>query len=889
MTVLTELLAFSMDREPWQQDMIRRLYTQAALTAADVDDAYKMLKAQHGLIPAGGAAGANPLKTDDTGHCAPAVAGTILNSIDKIANCNRLAENQRIDFAIEGITLIYGDNGSGKSGYCRMLKRICRVRETAREQILGDAYKARSHPPATVTVRHSPGKGKDVKEHGWKDGDGPIHELSCVSVFDAKTAPIYANEEKKIEFLPQGLDVLPRLGTLCGKLSEKLDTEINALRRRVSTPLPIMAAGTDAAALAARLTESTEPARLPTPEQIGKMGEWTTEMAQEHADIVRALNSDPERLAQRCRATKQAVETLIQKITDVENTVGTMGVSTVCAKIEAAGAAREAANLAAKEAFAGEPLPGVGGRAWQLMFEQARAYSAVAYADQEFPVTGSDKLCLLCQQPLKEEASDRLKRFDKFIRQTTAEAAATAEAAMQAVIQRIRQWAPAIDAETTLAAVEELHPASTGIKERLRTYLTPVLFQAGLIVNAYPSVEEIKRIAPLPAPPLDELRAVGVALDQLANGYEAQKDPAARLTLEKRKANLEAQYNFYQNLQTIRTRHADLCILNQTKKCKESCTSRAISTKNTELRRQFLTAGFERLVIDEAAKFGLAYLPLKIADRSAAGESLLGVNVNCHMDVPNIDILSEGEFRALALACFFAEIRGLPHHAGIIIDDPVSSLDHLRCTLVAQRLVEEAKHRQVIVFTHNLCFYYEIATEAGQEGVALHPVYVRKTEEGFGYVFSKEEPWIAKKVMQRLQSLEVYLAGIAKLGDKTGEPYRKQVRTFYGDLRDTWERFVEEVLFSGVVTRYEVGVKTQSLSQVHVEDSDYTTIYAGMARASEWCHDRAFARGAAWPSVEMMRKEIDGLRDYTKSIQTRNKKISDIRKGLTKAPAAAIA
>jgi hypothetical protein len=37
MSVLTELLVFSMDREPWQQDMIRRLYTQATLTAADVD------------------------------------------------------------------------------------------------------------------------------------------------------------------------------------------------------------------------------------------------------------------------------------------------------------------------------------------------------------------------------------------------------------------------------------------------------------------------------------------------------------------------------------------------------------------------------------------------------------------------------------------------------------------------------------------------------------------------------------------------------------------------------------------------------------------------------------------------------------------------------------
>jgi|ERR1035437_1332740 predicted RNA-binding Zn ribbon-like protein len=39
------------------------------------------------------------------------------------------------------------------------------------------------------------------------------------------------------------------------------------------------------------------------------------------------------------------------------------------------------------------------------------------------------------------------------------------------------------------------------------------------------------------------------------------------------------------------------------------------------------------------------------------------------------NILSEGEFRALALACFFVEIAEIPNHDGIVVDDPVSSLD----------------------------------------------------------------------------------------------------------------------------------------------------------------------------------------------------------------------
>jgi hypothetical protein len=41
---------------------------------------------------------------------------------------------------------------------------------------------------------------------------------------------------------------------------------------------------------------------------------------------------------------------------------------------------------------------------------------------------------------------------------------------------------------------------------------------------------------------------------------------------------------------------------------------------------------------------------------------------------------------------------------GIVFDDPVSSLDHMRREQIARRLAREAKVRQVNVFTHDLAF-----------------------------------------------------------------------------------------------------------------------------------------------------------------------------------------
>ena len=43
----------------------------------------------------------------------------------------------------------------------------------------------------------------------------------------------------------------------------------------------------------------------------------------------------------------------------------------------------------------------------------------------------------------------------------------------------------------------------------------------------------------------------------------------------------------------------------------------------------------------------------------------------------------------------------------------------------------------------------------------------------------------------------------------SGDAYRVAVRDFYSDLRETWERLVEELLLNGAVTRFQLGVKTQ--------------------------------------------------------------------------------
>jgi wobble nucleotide-excising tRNase len=53
------------------------------------------------------------------------------------------------------------------------------------------------------------------------------------------------------------------------------------------------------------------------------------------------------------------------------------------------------------------------------------------------------------------------------------------------------------------------------------------------------------------------------------------------------------------------------------------------------------------------------------------------------------------------------------------LDDPVSSLDHVRRGNVAARLCEFAEEQQVIVFTHDLSFVADLFSHAERVGVDI--------------------------------------------------------------------------------------------------------------------------------------------------------------------------
>jgi hypothetical protein len=137
MTILQELFGWATGLPTWQQDAISRLIAKGTLDATDLEDLYALMKLAHGISDSKGRV-AKPIDPSSIPVNPNSSSLIQITSIRNLQFVNALAENQILPIAATGLTAIYGNNGAGKSGYSRVLKRACRARDQ-NEQIRPNA------------------------------------------------------------------------------------------------------------------------------------------------------------------------------------------------------------------------------------------------------------------------------------------------------------------------------------------------------------------------------------------------------------------------------------------------------------------------------------------------------------------------------------------------------------------------------------------------------------------------------------------------------------------------------------------------------------------------------------------------------------------------------
>jgi energy-coupling factor transporter ATP-binding protein EcfA2 len=854
-----DILEWSKGRPAWQRDALRQLFVGGDIASAEIDELVELCKSAHGLATP---RSATPLSKDHIRASTGSAGAVSLRGVTHHVGVNALAADQTVVFG-PALTVVYGQNAAGKSGYTRILKHACRSRSP--ESILGNVISGAKPLKAQATINFREGAVDAL--YKWHPDLVSPPALTTVSVFDTHSAGVYLREKTDVAFRPFGLDIFDKLSRACGEVRIKLEAE-RAKLLGTQSGLPLLSEGTVAKSIVDGLNSLTNIANV---QKIATLSEAETKrLAELRAQERDALAADPKQRARDLALKGQRIGGLATHLTSISRAVGAEAVRDLRESAEALGVAQSALSTLRATALTAELLPGTGGREWKSMWDAVRTFARIAFPGKLFPNVADEATCPFCQQRIEDDAASRLTHLLEYVSSNAQVEVDRADAVFRGRLAGIANASiskPDMEIVRTEVSAEE--PA---LGQEVLDFISALHLSQRAALEAVEKAQAIPAASEIPNPAV-KLVTMSEALRQRADQLQAGT-PGMSAESAQELRELEARVRLHESLPAVEgevERKKRIAVYGQ---CIDETNTLAITRKSTELTRKLVTDRLQNAFRDELTELEFTHLQVEIQTAGGAKGEMFHKLV--FANAPNVGmtaVLSEGESRTLSLAAFLMELSTAPSASSIIFDDPVSSLDHVWRERIANRLIEEAKKRQVIVFTHDLLFLKLLKDGSEQKSVECSHQYVRRNDALGAGVCSSELPWVAMGVRERIGVLRNRWQEADKLfRTETQDAYEKDARDVYGLVREAWEQGVAEILLADVVGRYRPSVETKKVRHLHdITQDDCKVVDDEMTECSRWIrgHDQAAADGTPFPKPSGLKERIDALEEWTKRIKKR--------------------
>lgn len=860
MALLTDILEWSEGISNWQSDALRRLITNNGLSDLDIEELVSILQTEYELKDPE----KHPCIRLDKEHIPSKEFendSVVLTSIKQLKNVNAIGQDATLPISPSGLTIIYGDNGSGKSGYSRLLKRVCRARDQ-NERIHPNANIPASRP-GNVSAEFELTINDVPSSQNWTEKDVPPVELSALAVFDTRCARHYLDSEDDYSFVPYGLDLIPELAKACDRAKVVLEKELNDCTFDLSI-FSELEGNTAVGKLVASI-----PSNKVKSKDVQNLANLNEHDKSRLNELKETLNeSNPIATAKLLRQKCGRITAICDRIEKNYKRVDLSKVKKLSELGSKYNSAKVKQEIAAAEFTKGDSLlPGTGQDAWRELYEKAREFSKLAHPEHEFPNLEKDQKCPLCQQTLGESVA-RLQSFENYIQQECEKEVANLRELLLPHYTSLNN--SPIDFLIDETSADELNDIDNGFAKKIRDRESALEQRRIEAIEAFKtqkwptsdfSVTDIT----------DKLKEIARKLAASAENMEKLSNAKEQLAMKAEYAELEQRVKLQKYVDSIEKAIEKTRNREKLEQCLKQTNTAQLSKKTTQLAKKYVTEELENSLNKEFKNLGVNSLRVALKSRTDKGKSIHKLVLDHPSKINLSEILSEGEQRAVAIGAFLAEVGVTGNKNGVIFDDPVSSLDHRRREKVAKRICQEAKARQVILFTHDIYFLSILQAEAVSSDVDFKSQSLMRKAQGFGFS-TPDLPFDGSNTKKRIGALRQQHQQIEKYF-RTGEEaeYRKETIEAYTKLRIAWERAVEEILFRDVVLRFRKSVETNRLKGVTVEDDDFIAINNGMTKCSNFAHDKAMLGGAEVPEPEALLEDISALDDWRSLVEERAK------------------
>lgn len=713
-----------------------------------------------------------------------------LREIRDLRNVNRLAEDQVLRFG-PGLNVVFGENGAGKSGYGRLCRRVCRAAEVG--EVLHDVFDpGKASAPQTAEFVLAVDGEERVLEVDL-NAEAP-RILSAMTAFDAGCAEVHISKQNTIEHTPRPLRLLKELAEAQDALAAELAERIEARREA----LPVLPELKDPAAAELLARVASGEAGRDEVERFAELSEAERGELSELEEAEATIAADRSRALERAaRKRADAVRGLAAELQDAWDRLDDAALAEIAELRTRLAGAEAAVDQLAAEAFADQPQLGTGGEAWRELWEAARRF--VEAGGGGFPDEGEDATCPLCQQGLGGEAHARMHRFEAFVSGELREQVRQVDLALTERLQSLPDLGQ-------LLHTAEVAVASAG--EELQETVDAALATLADRLAIATGQSEPHEGRSLELGPLRDYVAVGVAE---AEGFAVLRNEAERARIKARLRELRARQEVAASLPEIVAHLEALEQIAGWEEARRRLSTRKISQWIGELSKLAITGRLKQALAQEIEELDPIADRVELSASASKGKPAVRFKLRSEGRERVAKVLSTGEQTALATAFFLAELRVSDERSAIILDDPISSLDHQRREHLASRLAEEARRRQVVVLTHDLVFVHYLLERAEELGLELHTQGLTRAAGAVGVV-SDSLPWEARSPMQRLKALRHELkTELRPLYKGRDSAYERRAQLWLLDLRKGYERLIEVYLLNSVVERQALPIRVQKL------------------------------------------------------------------------------
>lgn len=715
----------------------------------------------------------------------PSDKKVVLKKLSEVTGVNKLSKDQELSFA-KNLTVIYGENGAGKTGYSRILKSLGYSFD-ANKAILHNIFEN----PEALSAKIQYTVDDSEKSLIWSENLNN-HDLKNLSVFNNDCVKI-SLVDRKLLVSPMGFHLFDIVNQELSFLKDLVDADLI----KYPTDVPFIDIFNDGTPQKHFLNSASASS---SKKVLGELSLWNDEYAKKLEELEKELQGLNRELMQSKISSLNleitSLNSINSEIVHLQQVINSTELSKLQKLIVEIEALEKAETGSLKEIAETNGIELYTSKKFTDFISAADEYIKLLNVDN-YP-NNTDDRCVYCNQKFNDEQSKSLiQAYSDLLNNTTKD---TLE-------KKLKEYDVYIKQITSLKNNLNFLLPIFGRNEDETIKQPQELDDLNLFVSAYKELP-INR---------DNLKVYKISFSfdkvlKLINQTKSKKEEEINLlneqvenviprerTLKQLIAEHIDRKALFDRKEQVVTIIDNFTKVKELNKCRSKLGTNTLSRKTSDAREELIADNFATTFSNELKSLRKSNIDISLDFGTSKGKSKVSQAMQNGFGL--LEVLSEGEQKAIALSEFLTEIQLESSSSPIVFDDPVNSLDHYIIDDVAKRLIKLSVDRQVVIFTHSILLYYSLLSQQKidtYKSLEVNNYYIKSERAVSGIITDSEEKNSLRNYKGRINALLNNSPKDLPEGDIAGQCYSL--------LRSKIELFVEQFVLKETVGRYKKNI-----------------------------------------------------------------------------------